>query len=175
MNYKIILPVCLMVLGVLYLLGKKLLERYSAKDTGFPTLPKWEREKLSPGFKEFKNLVIKSGDKKMLDLAAVARDYMIQLSKAFDHQKVTTESLQNEWGSFKQRMGDRDVFDRYQNMRGKLFLMDVNHIVRHLWEHQDSDGVIKNGNDLRKAYSLLYENDLVRTPAEVFHDLTLRG
>ena len=162
------------MLGVLYFLLKRVGKKLFPPNTGFPVLPWWERQKLSATFKEFKKIVKKSRNEQMLDLTAVAREYMIELNAAFDKQEVTLELLQKVWRAHNNKMGERTVFDKYQNMRAKLFLMDVNHIVRHLWEHTGSDGVIKNGNDLRKVYPLVYENDVVRTPVEVFNDLIKR-
>ena len=169
-----IIVACLIGLGALYVFIKILIRDKPVNEDEFPILPRKEREKMSRRFKDFCKIVIADNDEIMIDKAAVARQYMLILNQTFDNYPIDPRRLDTVWTLFKDRMAKRGVYGKYSNMQGKMFLMDVNYIVRHLWEHTGKDGVVKNGDDMHLIKSSLYESDEMRTPEQVFNDLSRR-
>jgi hypothetical protein len=72
---------------------------------------------------------------------------------------------------FINELQEENLFKSDKAVGIKLLLMDVYFIARHTWEFVDKNGKLKNGDDLHKAWPLMYEGKEMMSTEELFKNI----
>lgn len=121
---------------------------------------------------QLKELVQKSGTEKMKELVIITENYLKGLDHIFKNREVTEFVLKEfDFPMFLKELQDQGIFENKSSMQIKLLVMDIYYIARHTWELVDENGVTKTGNDLRKAWPLMFENDQMMDVESLFKDM----
>jgi hypothetical protein len=121
---------------------------------------------------ELKKLVEKDGTEKMKELVLITEEYLKGLDNIFKNRDVDQFTLKEfDFPMFLRELQEQGIFENRSGMQVKLLVMDIYYIARHTWELTDERGVLKNGDDLHKAWSSMYEHDEAMTVEALFKDM----
>ncbi len=119
-----------------------------------------------------KKLVEEKGTEKMKELVVLTEEYLKGLDHIFRDREVHEFILKEfDFPMFLGELQRKGVFENRSGMNNKLLVMDIYYIARHTWEFTDNRGVVKNGDDLHRAWPSMYEHDKAMTVEELFQDL----
>jgi len=121
---------------------------------------------------ELKKIVEETGTPKMKEIVLITEKYLKGLDNMFKNRDVDEFMLKEfDFPMFLRELQEEGIFENKSGMQMKLLVMDIYYVARHTWELIDDNGVVKNGNDLRKAWPLMYENDEMMSVEALAKDL----
>lgn len=121
---------------------------------------------------QLKEMVEKSGTEKMKEMVAITENYLKGLDNIFKSRDVTEFVLKEfDFPMFLRELENQGLLKNKDSMEVKLLVMDIYYIARHTWEFIDEHGVRKTGDDLRKAWPLMFENDQIMDVESLFEDM----
>lgn len=128
-------------------------------------------------FLTLKAQVEEVGTESQKQLVRLAEEYIAGLNKMFYDREVDEFMLREfDLPIFMQEIKGEGMFEGKTARELILLYMDIRHIVRHTWELVGADGKTKAGNDLRKAWPLIWEDDETRTVDQLLGDIkTMRN
>lgn len=119
-----------------------------------------------------KKLVEEGGTDKMKELVLITENYLPGLNNMFRWREVDKSMLQEfDLPMFFRELQEQGKFENRSGMEIKFLMKDVFCIARHVWEFVDENGVTKNGDDLHKAWSSMFEGETMMSVEELYKDL----
>jgi len=119
-----------------------------------------------------KKMVQKNGTEKMKELVIITENYILGLNNIFYDRNVTELMLQDiDFPMFLKELEEKGIFKNKSGMMIKLLIMNVFHIVRHIWELKDKSGNIKTGDDLHKAWPLMFNDEKTSSMESLFKNM----
>jgi hypothetical protein len=119
-----------------------------------------------------KELVQEKGTEKMKELVIIAENYIGGLNNIFNnrdvHQLVLSEF---DFPLFLKELQKKGTFENKSSLDSKILVMNVFFIARHVWEFKGKDGKLKTGNDLRREWPLMFEDDEMIGVEKLFENL----
>lgn len=123
-------------------------------------------------FLELKKLIDEKGNESQKQLMVLAGDYIAGLNNMFYDREVTQQTLEDfDFPMFVKELEHEGLLKGKSRPEAIMLIMNIQHIVRHTWELTGEDSLIKTGDDLRKAWPLIWENDRTFTLDELFRDV----
>src|SRR5680860_707728 len=102
---------------------------------------------------ELKKIVEETGTPKMKEIVLITENYLKGLDNMFKDRDVDEFMLKEfDFPMFLRELQAEGIFENKSGMQIKLLVMDIYYVARHTWEFIDNSGVVKNGDDLRKAW-----------------------
>ncbi len=118
---------------------------------------------------ELKKLVEENGTEKMKRLLLLTEKYLEGLDRMFNDRDVNGDILRNfDLPMFIDELREKGTLKNMNAMNIRLLIMNIYYISRHTWELVDKRGIVKNGDDLRKAWPEMYEEDEVVDVETIF-------
>jgi hypothetical protein len=119
-----------------------------------------------------KQMAQEGGTEKMKELVIIAENYILGLNNIFYDRDVTEMVLKNiDFQMFLRELEEKGIFKNKSSMMIKLLVMNVFHIVRHIWELKDKNGNIKTGDDLHRAWPLMFNDDKTSSIESLFKNM----
>ncbi len=123
-------------------------------------------------FLDLKKLVEENGTESQKQLVQLAGDYLAGLNNMFYDRPVNEFMLKEfDFPMFVRELEHAGLLDGISRRDYIFLLMNVKHIVRHTWELTGKNGEKKTGDDLRKAWPLMWEHDAIFTLEQLFRDV----
>lgn len=111
-------------------------------------------------FVSVKAIIEKTGTEYHKKLVTLAGEYIAGLNNMFYDREVTEFMLKEfDFPMFFKELEHQHLLEGLGKFEIMFLTMNVKHIVRHTWELTGENGKPKNGNDLRKAWRLMWEDD----------------
>jgi|GEM_PF-2466908 len=120
---------------------------------------------------ELKALVEKEGSEAMKSVVLSAEKYIEGLKKVFTERPVSNAALEIDLPMFFRELEEDGTFEGMEGMEIKLYMMNVLYVARHTWELVDGYGQTKTGDDLRKAWPLMFEDDEMLSIEDLFKNM----
>ncbi len=119
---------------------------------------------------ELKKLVEENGTEKMKRLLLLTEDYLKGLDHLFNDRDISEHFLRRfDLPMFIAELKEKGTLENVDSMNMRLLIMDIYYIARHTWELVDKRGNVKNGDDLRKAWPEMYEEDDMLGVTDIFN------
>jgi hypothetical protein len=123
-------------------------------------------------FLTLKAQVEEVGTESQKQLMQLAEDYIAGLNNMFYDREVTEFMLKEfDFPDAIKELNHAGLLEGKNAREIMLLIMDIRHIVRHTWELTGSDGQTKTGDDLRKAWPSMWEDDKTRTVNQLLADI----
>lgn len=123
-------------------------------------------------FLELKKLVDEKGTETQKQLTVLAGDYIAGLNNMFYDREVTQQILENfDFPMFVKELEHEGLLKGKSRPEAIMLIMNVMHIVRHTWQLTGENGITKNGDDLRKAWPVMWEDDVTLPLDKLFIDV----
>ncbi|MDA3837066.1 MAG: hypothetical protein PF542_05580 [Nanoarchaeota archaeon] len=121
---------------------------------------------------QLKELVQRSGTDKMKELVTIAENYIEGLNNMFKNRDVSQFVLAEvDFLFFVKELQEKGLFKNKGHLMAKVMIKDALFIVRHTWEFTGKDGKLKTGDNLRKEWPLMFEDDEIMEVEELFKQL----
>ena len=115
-------------------------------------------------FEYLKSLVEENGTEAMKTVVESAEKYIEGFNRIFAERDVSETVLKIDLPIFFKELEETGIFKDKGGMEIKLHMMNVLYVVRHTWKLIDNYGKTKTGDDLHKAFPLMFEdNEMLST------------
>lgn len=121
---------------------------------------------------QLKQMVEENGTDKMKELVLITERYLPGLDNMFRWRDVDESMLKEfDFPMFLAELKADGVFENKSGKAIQFLVMDIYYIARHTWEFTDENGRLKTGDDLRKAWPLMYEHDEMMSVEDLYKDM----
>jgi hypothetical protein len=122
-------------------------------------------------FENLKQLVLKNGTDKMKEMIFFAEKYISGFKRVFSGRPVSKAALEVDLPLFARELEEEEAYKKMGDMETKILLLNIFFIARHTWELVDDAGQTKTGDDLHKAYPILFEGDTMLDVNSVYENI----
>lgn len=136
-------------------------------------LDKLTRNLIMPEkFLNFKKLILDTATESQKELIQLAENYIAGLNNMFYDREITEFMLKEfDFPLLLKELRHEGLLEGKSRFEMIELSMNIRHIVRHTWELTGADGKTKTGDDLRKAWPIMWENDAVLTVEKLARDV----
>lgn len=121
---------------------------------------------------ELEKMVNDQGTPRMKEIIMITKKYFEGLDNIFKSRDVHKFILETiDFPMFIQELNDEGYLDNKSGIEQKILFINVTQVARHTWELIDDHGRKKNGDDLHRAWPIIFPNDEMRDINTVFEDL----